>query len=455
MPDSPKSMTDLSQQYDEQNSEFDITRYKPEGGGRMPDGSDMLANMQRMYVSFQHVPSGKSIFFKAFITAFNEMYTSNWTSEEVYGRNDPIHLFKNTTRKITLALKVPAASEGEAYENLGRIQTLTQFLYPNYTNSSMATTMAQSPLIRIKVMNLMQNSPDMSADMDAAALGAAIQKVADYRKLLRESDVSADAMGEVDKMIAGEGLEAGKRGTLAQVYGEEVKDRAASTFYDQYKSSPQSSEGLLGVIENLVVNHNLESAEGGVFAVAANTVLPKLINIDLSFSVLHEKPLGWSTDGDGFTSFDSPAFPYGAQLHDPITDAAKAADAGANLKITAEMKKKLGLGEGVLRAKLSLQNPGLSSQDLDTLGSLDSQTSDFEARELQVLTSMGIGSTGRARDPDIDAHWMAKLMDLQAPPQTSEHDIMTSRLRSALAKEGGGTSRSTSAMLASFLEEED
>ena len=405
MPDSPKSMTDLSQQYDEQNSEFDITRYKPEGGGRMPDGSDMLANMQRMYVSFQHVPSGKSIFFKAFITAFNEMYTSNWTSEEVYGRNDPIHLFKNTTRKITLALKVPAASEGEAYENLGRIQTLTQFLYPNYTNSSMATTMAQSPLIRIKVMNLMQNSPDMSADMDAAALGAAIQKVADYRKLLRESDVSADAMGEVDKMIAGEGLEAGKRGTLAQVYGEEVKDRAASTFYDQYKSSPQSSEGLLGVIENLVVNHNLESAEGGVFAVAANTVLPKLINIDLSFSVLHEKPLGWSTDGDGFTSFDSPAFPYGAQLHDPITDTAKAADAGANLKITAEMKEKLGLGEGI-HAKLSLPHLDLSSQDLDTLGSLDSQMSDVKARELQVWTSMGIGAPGRDPAPHQSLEWL-------------------------------------------------
>jgi hypothetical protein len=50
---------------------------------------------------------------------------------------------------------------------------------------------------------------------------------------------------------------------------------------------------------------------------------------------------------------------------------------------------------------------------------------------------------------------MARLMGLEAPPQTSEHDIMTSRLRSALAKEGGGTSRSTSAMLASFLEEED
>ena len=86
--DNPK---DKSLEYDTYNSTFDATGYDP----RRPqyvDGSDWVANFQRMFVSFHHVPSGKSIFFKAFITAYNEQFTSNWSSEEVYGRNDPIQL---------------------------------------------------------------------------------------------------------------------------------------------------------------------------------------------------------------------------------------------------------------------------------------------------------------------------------------------------------------------------
>ena len=80
-----------------------------------------------MSISFYHVPSQHSVYFKAFITSYNETFNSDWASETVYGRTDPIYMFKNTQRQISLAFKVPAFSEGEAYENLGRIQKLTQY----------------------------------------------------------------------------------------------------------------------------------------------------------------------------------------------------------------------------------------------------------------------------------------------------------------------------------------
>ena len=87
----------------------------PAGGraeGFMPhfiDGSDAMAN-KGMTISFQHVPSEEDVTFKAFITSFNETYNCDWGSETVFGRSDPIHMFKNTAREITLAFQVPAAT---------------------------------------------------------------------------------------------------------------------------------------------------------------------------------------------------------------------------------------------------------------------------------------------------------------------------------------------------------
>jgi len=122
------------------NQIFDTAKFKPETqlrGARyaraprrvyFADGSDQLANVKKQFISFLHVPSANSVFFKAFITSFNETYTSNWKSEEVFGRADPIHSFVQTGRQINLSLMVPAASESEAFENLGRVQKLIQFL---------------------------------------------------------------------------------------------------------------------------------------------------------------------------------------------------------------------------------------------------------------------------------------------------------------------------------------
>ena len=148
------------------NQIFDTHKYKANEVGKRDDvpyadGSDAYANEKKMYISFLHVPSNKSIFFKAFITAYNETYTPSWQSEEVFGRADPIHSFKQTTRAINLTFVVPAASESEAYENLAKTQNLIQFLYPNYSDiknsEPAAQTISQGPLLRLKVMNLLQN----------------------------------------------------------------------------------------------------------------------------------------------------------------------------------------------------------------------------------------------------------------------------------------------------------
>ena len=260
--------------------------------GYMPhfiDGSDAMAN-KGMIVSFQHVPSKEDVNFKAFITAFNETYNCDWTSETVFGRADPIHMFKNTTREITIALNVPAASEGEAFENLGRVQRLVTFLYPSYSGDKTSTdkvnqpdalnalTISNSPLVRLRVMNLLAARPQIG-----------------------------DAKGD---------SRSGEKQTFSTLgtFKRHVEDGGASewptTSGGSNKIAGNYHGGILGVIKNLTVNHNLENPDHGVFEINQGTILPKMIEINLTFGVIHEHSLGWLPDGDT-QSFSNQLFPYG------------------------------------------------------------------------------------------------------------------------------------------------
>ena len=222
------------------SDKFKSTKYKPivhvkKHGNhthkiRVPwgDVTDGYGNVEEMMVSFYHVPSGESIYFKAFITAFNETYSSDWGRESIYGRTDPVYLFKSTKRQVSLVLKVPASTASEAYENLGRVQKLTQFLYHVYVKSDSTTTIGQSPLIRLKVMNLLARQPNLTTK----------NKVLDKHKTTHD-------------------------------------------MYDEYISTSEPTKGLLGTIRSLAVNHNLENPEIGIIEKTTNTILPKMIEINL------------------------------------------------------------------------------------------------------------------------------------------------------------------------------
>ena len=224
-------------------------------GHLSPATTDGLANNAEEVLSFFHVPSESDVFFKAFITTFNENYNCDWTPDTVFGRTDPIYTFKNTSRTITLGWKIPAETISEAYENLARVQTLSRFLYPSYASlQGNVNTLSQSPLVRLKVMNLVQKS--------------------------------------------------GAGGLVSN---------SPEALLERYISNNNPAEGLLGVITGMSVNHNLENQEAGVVQVATNTILPKLIEVNIDFSVIHESVLGWD-DSTGTTSFMDESFPYNANM---------------------------------------------------------------------------------------------------------------------------------------------
>jgi len=252
-----------------------------------PSTTDGLANVGESVISFFHVPSERDIFFKAFINSFNETYSSNYNSEEVFGRNDPIYTFRNTTRTIDISWKIPAETISEAYENLSRVQELAQFLYPTYKDIGNALTLSQSPAVRLKVMNLAQASTPSA-------------------------------------------------GTPALKSDNELT---------LYKSSNDPSQGILGFITSMNIRHNLQDPQAGVIQISENTILPKMIEVDVSFSVVHETPLGYKKKGFS-QKFQSPQFPYNASrphpdqdLLGPRADRAATYDERQNFLIAQESKR--------------------------------------------------------------------------------------------------------------------
>ena len=232
---------------------FDVNRYTPSKvGSPYLDLSDAYANNVEAMISFYHVPSGKSVYFKAFITAFNESYDGQWASENVFGRVDPIHTFQQVQRNLNFTFKIPAASKGEAYENLGNIQKLIQSLYPTYRSSVNVAQLSQSPLIRLKIMNIVQDA-SINAEMD------------------------------------------------------ENRRQPPGDLFEIYSNSSDASRGLLGTVNNLSINHNV-GGEEGVIEKGENTILPKLIEITCDFTAIHEGAIGW-TEGSYYSWADPVSMP--------------------------------------------------------------------------------------------------------------------------------------------------
>ena len=215
------------------------------------DLTDASANFLHYTISFEHIATQKTVHFKAFVKEYSEAYTCNWTPTTVYGRTDPIQAYAGTTRRINLTFDVPAASVGEAYENMGRVSKLVQMLYPTYTHGAMTAEgriLGQSPLVRVKMMNLITN------ERAGATSGM------------------SDEQAKLANNIA--------QGLLAP--NETLKN---------YKTSPSPAFGVIAAIGS--INYRSDLSKIQIFEKAPNTVLPQSLTVTLSFDVIHEETVGW------------------------------------------------------------------------------------------------------------------------------------------------------------------
>ena len=124
-----------------------------EGRVGYTDYTTQLAVNKGLVIDFYHVPSGLSVAFKGMVNSFSDQYTSEWNTEVVYGRMDPIAMFQGTARTISIEWDVVAASVTEAKMNMAKIETLMAMLYPTYKDTGAANQISSSPLFKLKFGN--------------------------------------------------------------------------------------------------------------------------------------------------------------------------------------------------------------------------------------------------------------------------------------------------------------
>tara|TARA_R100001015_G_C4635072_1_gene203364 strand:- start:4193 stop:5227 length:1035 start_codon:yes stop_codon:yes gene_type:complete len=215
------------------------------------DLSDAYANFHHYTISFEHIATQKTVHFKAFVKEYSEGFNCSWTPTTVYGRTDPIQNYAGTSRRVQLTFDVPAASVGEAYENMGRVSKLVQMLYPTYTQSTMGEGLiiGQSPLVRVKMMNLITSE----------------------RATVSSNSNSPREVKKQQQQLAG--------------------DVSPAEALLNYKTAPSPSLGVIAAIES--INYRSDLTKIQIFEKEANTILPQSLTVTLGFTVVHEETLGW------------------------------------------------------------------------------------------------------------------------------------------------------------------
>ena len=118
-------------------------------------------------ISITHIPSKQNVTFFSWLTAITDAFTSTWSGTPVYGRMDDLYTFQKTSRVITIGFDVIAKSELEAIQNRERLNRLTQFLYPVYSNPvggglsrENSQVLQAAPLLKMKFNSFVQNAGD-------------------------------------------------------------------------------------------------------------------------------------------------------------------------------------------------------------------------------------------------------------------------------------------------------
>jgi len=248
----------------------------------MADVTQVLVN-KGYVISFVHVPTGKCVSFKGFLTAFSDNYISDWQSETVYGRMDPIDVFRGTRRNISLSWVVPAYDETDAKENLSNVGLLNKMLYPtyaaptNYQQTTGPSVIEQPPLLRMRFVNWAKSMNSTIAETT---------KGSSYKP----------------------GLTCNAGGLLGHLGGMSFAPNIDTGFFD---------------------------LEGELF--------PKEIALSGEFTVLHEHLMGWyaSDGGHSFGKNTGRNFPYGKSTPDKTPKKETASPKTAKNKISDAKDKQV------------------------------------------------------------------------------------------------------------------
>lgn len=148
-------------------------------GARIPYDGDSNVTVKKMeallegeYMPFyfQDLRTNEIIGFHAFLTALTDDYNANWETTDSFGRVDPVKIYRNTTRRISIGWYIISTSDEDFNDMWFKINKLVTLVYPQYTKGRTLITerstitqpfsqlQGASPLIRLRLGDLFKSN---------------------------------------------------------------------------------------------------------------------------------------------------------------------------------------------------------------------------------------------------------------------------------------------------------
>lgn len=235
-------------------------------------------NYENLKINFIHVPSGQTVSFLPYVTAYEDKYDQQWSPVEVFGRMDAIKNFRRTSRIITLAWDVPS----ETYEAaLANIRTCSDFIKMNYPVYRRTKT-GQDPSSAIPDI---MNDPIIQESLDFAGVEED-QQVKDLKAKLNK----INALANVFEPTAN--LKNARIITSPPIIG--IK-------YGNFLNDPNKpGDYLYGTLTGMSYKPDLEMGVWTADGIAEKNkdkpvaFLPKVVSFNITFEVIHTHGLGYS-----------------------------------------------------------------------------------------------------------------------------------------------------------------
>lgn len=271
-------------------------------------------------IEMRHVPTSSPgklnrVQFEGWVTEFSDQFISQWNEEYVYGRMDPLSTFERTSRKIQLAFDIVSDNAAEAQQNLINVNKLITFLYPAYTpdrdkKGRIGNTLQGAPLIQMRWTNLISNAEN--GGFLTGYLGGV-----NYSPRMEDGGFvvgKAATPGRTERVeIAGTTTPATVitsdsplTSTPAVVTNDahlRARDKSGNLLTTKYTTS------MSGIAAGQTSRGTPAFTSGAGFrtqTVSATppglTYIPKTLNINLDYTVLHTHLMGW-TESNNVMSF--------------------------------------------------------------------------------------------------------------------------------------------------------
>jgi len=216
------------------------------------DYATALANKYGLYIQIKGIHANSEVKFRAFLTSYNESFTTQLKSENLVGHYEPLRKVTGIERVITLSLSLPTFSLEDAIINLAEVKNMVKLLYPRTEEVPQSETgfvrqkyvkSGGDPIFRVKFANLIVDS---KANL----------------------------------------------GNITSVNAEST-----------------NKTGQKGYIDNFNYEFDIEK---GFYVVKNGYTYPKLINLSFNFYPLHEVSPSWTNRNN----FDHNNLPYASQPSD-------------------------------------------------------------------------------------------------------------------------------------------